>query len=186
MADTILRVESLSKSFGGVKAVRDLSFSVSAGEILGLIGPNGSGKSTTVNVLAGVFPPTSVRSCWAARRSRVCPRRSASRWACAALSRRRRSSGILGPKARRHGLPYGPADQSLCLDPAIRGVGGANRRISTGMSMRSCISVRFMRSRSARSQACPRAAALPDDCHGSGRAPEDPARGRTGGRARGT
>ncbi len=59
MADTILRVESLSKSFGGVKAVRDLSFTVSPGEILGLIGPNGSGKSTTVNVLAGVFPPTS-------------------------------------------------------------------------------------------------------------------------------
>lgn len=58
MADTILRVDSLSRSFGGVKAVRDLSFAVSAGEILGLIGPNGSGKSTTVNVLAGVFPPT--------------------------------------------------------------------------------------------------------------------------------
>ena len=59
MADTILRVDSLCKSFGGVKAVRDLSFTVSAGEILGLIGPNGSGKSTTVNVLAGVLPPTS-------------------------------------------------------------------------------------------------------------------------------
>jgi branched-chain amino acid transport system ATP-binding protein len=58
MAETILRVESLSKSFGGVRAVRDLSFAVAAGEILGLIGPNGSGKSTTVNVLAGVFPPT--------------------------------------------------------------------------------------------------------------------------------
>jgi branched-chain amino acid transport system ATP-binding protein len=49
----------LYKSFGGVKAVRDLSFEVSAGEILGLIGPNGSGKSTTVNVLAGLLPPTS-------------------------------------------------------------------------------------------------------------------------------
>lgn len=59
MAETILRVEMLAKSFGGVKAVRDLSFEVSAGEILGLIGPNGSGKSTTVNVLAGLLPPTS-------------------------------------------------------------------------------------------------------------------------------
>lgn len=58
MGETILCVESLAKNFGGVKAVRDLSFKVSAGEIVGLIGPNGSGKSTTVNVLAGVFPPT--------------------------------------------------------------------------------------------------------------------------------
>ncbi|MCZ8375153.1 MAG: ABC transporter ATP-binding protein [Beijerinckiaceae bacterium] len=59
MTEPILRVDSLAKSFGGVRAVRDLSFTVSAGEILGLIGPNGSGKSTTVNVLSGVFPPTS-------------------------------------------------------------------------------------------------------------------------------
>ncbi|MBX9908965.1 MAG: ABC transporter ATP-binding protein [Beijerinckiaceae bacterium] len=59
MADTILRVDALSKNFGGVRAIRDLSFDVAAGEILGLIGPNGSGKSTTVNVLAGLLPPTS-------------------------------------------------------------------------------------------------------------------------------
>lgn len=58
MTNTILSVENLSKSFGGVRAVRDLSFDVAAGEILGLIGPNGSGKSTTVNVLAGLLPPT--------------------------------------------------------------------------------------------------------------------------------
>jgi branched-chain amino acid transport system ATP-binding protein len=55
----ILKVDSLCKSFGGVHAVRDLSFSVAPGEILGLIGPNGSGKSTTVNALAGIFAVTS-------------------------------------------------------------------------------------------------------------------------------
>lgn len=55
----ILQVERLCKSFGGVHAVRDLSFRVEPGQILGLIGPNGSGKSTTVNALAGLFPVTS-------------------------------------------------------------------------------------------------------------------------------
>ncbi|MGL4242659.1 MAG: ATP-binding cassette domain-containing protein, partial [Beijerinckiaceae bacterium] len=59
MAGTILRVDALSKNFGGVRAIRELSFDVAAGEILGLIGPNGSGKSTTVNVLAGLLTPTS-------------------------------------------------------------------------------------------------------------------------------
>ncbi|MDU8912296.1 ABC transporter ATP-binding protein [Aestuariicoccus sp. MJ-SS9] len=59
MTTAVLQLEKLCKSFGGVHAVRDLSFSVGHGEILGLIGPNGSGKSTTVNALAGVFPVTS-------------------------------------------------------------------------------------------------------------------------------
>jgi branched-chain amino acid transport system ATP-binding protein len=59
MTDTVLEVESLCKSFGGVQAIRDLTFGVGRGEVLGLIGPNGSGKSTTVNALAGVFPATS-------------------------------------------------------------------------------------------------------------------------------
>ena len=55
----VLQVDRLCKSFGGVHALRDLTFMISEGEILGLIGPNGSGKSTTVNVLAGVYPETS-------------------------------------------------------------------------------------------------------------------------------
>lgn len=57
--DSVLHVDKLSKSFGGVRALNELSFDIRKGEILGLIGPNGSGKSTTVNVLAGVFPATS-------------------------------------------------------------------------------------------------------------------------------
>jgi|TARA_R110002072_G_scaffold51291_3_gene137516 ABC-type branched-subunit amino acid transport system ATPase component len=59
MTTAVLQVDRLCKSFGGVHAIRDLSFTVNPGEVLGLIGPNGSGKSTTVNALAGVFPATS-------------------------------------------------------------------------------------------------------------------------------
>lgn len=61
MTAAVLKVEGLCKSFGGVRAIQDLSFEVGPHEIVGLIGPNGSGKSTTVNTLAGVFPATSGR-----------------------------------------------------------------------------------------------------------------------------
>ena len=46
----LLSVERLSKSFGGLQAVADLSFDVEEGEILGIIGPNGAGKTTAVNL----------------------------------------------------------------------------------------------------------------------------------------
>jgi branched-chain amino acid transport system ATP-binding protein len=57
----ILSVDRLSKSFGGLEAVADLSFNVEAGEILGIIGPNGAGKTTAVNLVSGVIEPTSGR-----------------------------------------------------------------------------------------------------------------------------
>jgi ABC-type branched-subunit amino acid transport system ATPase component len=53
----LLEVQGLSKAFGGLRAVDDLSFGVRQGEILGLLGPNGSGKTTVFNLIAGVFPP---------------------------------------------------------------------------------------------------------------------------------
>jgi branched-chain amino acid transport system ATP-binding protein len=53
----LLEVQGLSKAFGGLRAVDDLSFIVQEGEILGLLGPNGSGKTTVFNLIAGVFPP---------------------------------------------------------------------------------------------------------------------------------
>jgi branched-chain amino acid transport system ATP-binding protein len=55
----LLEVHNLSCSFGALKAVADLSFSVREGELLGLIGPNGAGKSTLYNLIAGAIKPTS-------------------------------------------------------------------------------------------------------------------------------
>jgi branched-chain amino acid transport system ATP-binding protein len=54
---SILRVENLSKSFGGVKALHNVSLDVYYNEILGLIGPNGAGKTTFFNCVCGVFSP---------------------------------------------------------------------------------------------------------------------------------
>ena len=50
--------EGVTRYFGGVKALEDVSFSVGEGEIVGLVGPNGSGKTTLVNLLSGAMPPT--------------------------------------------------------------------------------------------------------------------------------
>lgn len=55
----VLEVRDLHKSFGGIQAVRGVSFDVKAGEILGIIGPNGCGKSTLFNCILGQLPPTS-------------------------------------------------------------------------------------------------------------------------------
>ena len=54
----LLNVSGLSKRFGALRAVNNVSFEVDEGEILGLIGPNGSGKSTTFNCIAGLYAPS--------------------------------------------------------------------------------------------------------------------------------
>ena len=56
-----LRVETASKSFGGLRVFENISFEVSYGGIMGVIGPNGAGKTTLINVICGMFPPTSGR-----------------------------------------------------------------------------------------------------------------------------
>ena len=54
---TILAIRNLSKSFGGLVAVNQISLDLREGEILGLIGPNGAGKTTLFNLISGHFPP---------------------------------------------------------------------------------------------------------------------------------
>jgi len=55
----LLKIESITKIFGGLTALEDLSFSIAAGEITGIIGPNGAGKTTLFNIVTGVYDPTS-------------------------------------------------------------------------------------------------------------------------------
>ena len=55
--DPLLTVDGLVKRFGGFRALDGLSFTLKAGEILGLVGPNGSGKTTCINVISGLYAP---------------------------------------------------------------------------------------------------------------------------------
>ncbi len=55
----LIEAEKVTKKFGGLMALRDVSFYIDSGEILGLIGPNGAGKTTLFNAVAGVFRPES-------------------------------------------------------------------------------------------------------------------------------
>jgi branched-chain amino acid transport system ATP-binding protein len=55
----LLELRDVSKSFGGLKILNRLSFSLNEGDALGILGPNGAGKTTTLNLIAGELPPTS-------------------------------------------------------------------------------------------------------------------------------
>ena len=55
----ILKLENISKSFGAINALNDVSLSINPGEVLGLMGDNGAGKSTLIKIIAGNFKPTS-------------------------------------------------------------------------------------------------------------------------------
>ena len=57
----LLKIQQITKTFGGIKALKDVSFNVHEGEILGIIGPNGSGKTTVVNCITGFIKKTAGR-----------------------------------------------------------------------------------------------------------------------------
>jgi branched-chain amino acid transport system permease protein len=75
----VLEVDAIRKEFGGLVAVNDISFSLKAGEIMGLIGPNGAGKSTTFNLITGVLPATSGKVRFLGQRLDVLPSREIAR-----------------------------------------------------------------------------------------------------------
>lgn len=56
--ENILRINNLTKKFGGITAVNKVSLEVSEGDIFGIIGPNGAGKTTIFNLITGIYPPT--------------------------------------------------------------------------------------------------------------------------------
>ena len=56
--ETIIQTENLSKTFGQIKAIDDLSLSISRGEIFGLVGPDGAGKTTTMRILTAIMTPS--------------------------------------------------------------------------------------------------------------------------------
>ena len=64
----LLEVIGLTRRFGGLAALSEVSFEVASGEILGIFGPNGSGKTTLLNVISGIFPPSAGMIRWKGHR----------------------------------------------------------------------------------------------------------------------
>jgi ABC-2 type transport system ATP-binding protein len=116
----ILSVEYLSKYYGAVVAVDNISFSVRSHEILGLLGPNGAGKTTTINMILGVLAPTSgtivIDGCDLARRRR----QALSRTNFAAVYAPLPGNLTVEQNLRVFGLLYAVPDLSARIEASLR------------------------------------------------------------------
>ncbi len=100
-AEVLLAVENVSLSFGGVKAIRDVSFDIRKGEIRAIIGPNGAGKTSMLNVINGFYHPQEGRITFKGEtRSKMRPYRGRARRHRAHLPERRAVQGHVD--ARQH------------------------------------------------------------------------------------
>lgn len=123
----MLTVESLTVRYGRVVAVRDVSFSVGHGEIVGLIGPNGAGKSSTLNVIAGLVRASSGRVRFQDRDlGSLSPERRVRRGIALVPEGRRIFTGLtvaenlrLGATSRRDGEVQADVDRLLARFPAL-------------------------------------------------------------------
>jgi branched-chain amino acid transport system ATP-binding protein len=108
-----LRASSVSRSFAGVEALRDVSLELRQGEVVGLIGPNGAGKSTLVNVLSGFDRPT--------RGQVLLEERDVTRWA----AHRRGRHGLA--RTFQHSHSFGGLSVRENVEVAALGVGASQR-----------------------------------------------------------
>ena len=109
-----LRASSISRSFAGVEALRDVSLELRQGEVVGLIGPNGAGKSTLVNVLSGFDRPTQGRV--------LLGDRDVTRW----TAHRRGRHGLA--RTFQHSHSFGGLSVRENVEVAALGVGASQRQ----------------------------------------------------------
>jgi ABC-2 type transport system ATP-binding protein len=157
----VITVSHLSKTFGPVRAVDDLSFTVEAGTVTGFLGPNGAGKSTTLRILLGLVAPTAGSATVLGRPYRELPdpvRSVGAVLESSAFHPGRRALDHLRILCTAAGLPRSRADEALeevSLTPAARRrVGG----FSLGMRQRLAIASALL--------GCPRVLVLDEPANG--------------------
>jgi len=120
----VITVDRLTKEFGRTRAVREVSFHVRGGEIVGLLGPNGSGKTTILRMLAGFFPPTAGRAAVAGFDVAAEPERA------------KMHTGYLPEHVLFY--PEMRVDEFLTFCADVRGLRGARRRARLATVLHDC------------------------------------------------